>query len=73
MLHGRIRGVCHACKLKSDTYMNACVCMQNRVETGLSHPGYPGQLGQVLSGSTGSDLVYKLSGSNPDCTLDNIH
>ena len=47
MLHGRIRGVYHACKLKCDTYMNACVCMQNRVETGSSG----------LSRSTGSGFV----------------
>ena len=37
-----------------------------RVETGLDHAGYPGQAGHILSRSSGSDLVYKLSVSDPD-------
>ena len=34
--------------------------MRFRVETGLGHPGH------VLSESTGSDLLYKISRSDPD-------
>ena len=41
------------------------VCI--RVGTRLSHLGQPGH---VLSRSTGSDLVYKISGSDPDFALD---
>ena len=33
------------------------------VETGS---GLPGQPGHIFSGSSGSDSVYKLSGSDPD-------
>ena len=33
------------------------------VETGSGHPGQPGH---IFSGSSGSDPVYKLSGSDPD-------
>ena len=48
-------------------------CMhQYRVETGSGYPGYAGQLGHVLSGSSGSDQVYKISGSDPDSTLDHV-
>ena len=39
------------------------------VETGSGHPGHPGHPGQpghIFSGSSGSDPVYKLSGSDPD-------
>ena len=36
------------------------------VETRLGHLSYLGQPGHVLSGSNGSDLVYKTSGSDPD-------
>ena len=43
------------------------VCI--RVETGLGHLGHSGHLGHILSGSSGSDLLYKLSGSDPDSTL----
>ena len=35
-----------------------------RVETQSGHPGHPGQLGHVLSRSSGSNLVYKLSSFN---------
>ena len=38
-----------------------------RVKTGLGHPSH------VLSGSSGSDPVYKISGSDPDSTLDYMH
>ena len=40
--------------------------MDNRVKTGSGHPGHPGQPGHVLPGSTGSDPLYKISGSDPD-------
>ena len=40
--------------------------MHTRVETGSGHPGHPGH---ILSGSSGSDPLYKLSGSDPDSTL----
>ena len=43
------------------------------VETGSGHPGHPGQPGHVLSGSTGSDPLYKISGSDPDSALDHVH
>ena len=33
---------------------------------GSSHPDYPGQPGHILSESAGSDLLYKISGSDPD-------
>ena len=36
------------------------------------HPGYP-QLGHVLSGSSGSDPVYKISRSDLDSALDHVH
>ena len=38
----------------------------HRVETGSGHPGY------VLSRLTGSDLVYKISGCDPDFTLNHV-
>ena len=47
--------------------------LQIRVETGSGHPGHPGQPGHVLSGSSGSDPVYKISGSDPDSLLDHVH
>ena len=34
-----------------------------RVETGSGHPGHPGH---IFSGSSGSDPLYKISGSDPD-------
>ena len=37
--------------------------MYIRVETASGHPGYPGH---ILSRSTGSDPVYKISRSDPD-------
>ena len=45
----------------------------SRVETGSGYLGYPGQPGHVLSGSSMSDLVYKISGFNPDSALDHVH
>ena len=36
------------------------------VETRSGHPGNPGQPGHIFSGSSGSDPVYKLSGSDLD-------
>ena len=44
-----------------------------RVETGSGHPGYRGQQGHILSGSSGSDPVYKISGCDPDFALDHVH
>ena len=38
-----------------------------RVETGSSHPGH------VLSWSSGYDSVYKISGLEPDSSLDYVH
>ena len=40
---------------------------RTRVETGSGHPGH------ILSGSSGSDPLYKLSGSDPDSTLNHVH
>ena len=37
-----------------------------RVETGSGHPGHPGHPGHIFSGSSGSDPLYKISGSDPD-------
>ena len=37
-----------------------------RVETRSGQPGYPGQLGHVLSGSSGYDSIHKISRSDPD-------
>ena len=37
-----------------------------RVETRSGQPGYPGQLGHVLSGSSGYDSIHKISMSDPD-------
>ena len=48
---------------------NPCACVYIRVETGSGHPGHPGH---ILSGSSGSDPVYKLSGSDPDSTLNHV-
>ena len=51
--------------------MCVCVCVVCvRVETGLGHPGQPGH---ILSGSSGSDPVYKISGSDPNSVLDHVH
>ena len=44
-----------------------------RVETGSGHPGYPGQPGHVLSRSSGSDPLYKISGCDPDSVLNHVH
>ena len=41
-----------------------------RVETGLC---YLDHLGHVLSGSSGSYPVYKISESDPDSNLDHMH
>ena len=43
-----------------------------RVETGSGHPGYLDQPSHVLSGSSGSYSVYKISGSDLDSTLDYV-
>ena len=39
------------------------------VETGAGHLGHPGH---VLSGSSGFDPVYKMSGSDLDPALDHV-
>ena len=44
----------------------------NRVETGSGHPGYPGQPGHVLSRSSRSDPVYKISGYDPDYEMNHV-
>ena len=41
-----------------------------RVETRSGHPGQPDH---VLSRSSGSDLVYRISGSELDFALDHMH
>ena len=49
-------------------WMCVCVCtslylcfgVHARVETGSGHPGH------IFSGSSGSDPLYKISGSDPD-------
>ena len=46
------------------THVRGYTC--NRVETGLGHLGHPGH---ILSGSSGSDPLYKISRSDPDPTL----
>ena len=51
---------------------NYVFALHNRVETGFGHPGYPGQLGHVMYRSSGFDLVYKISGYDPDSALDHI-
>ena len=43
-----------------------CTITSIRVETGSGHPDH------ILSGSSGSDPVYKLSGSDPDSTLNHV-
>ena len=43
-----------------------------RVETGSGYPGHLGQPCHVLSGSSGSDPVYKISGSDPDSVLNRV-
>ena len=37
-----------------------------RVETGSGHPGH------IFAGSSGSDLLYKISESDPDSALDHV-
>ena len=50
-------------------YIYTCI----RIETGVGHPGHPGLPGHVMSGSSGSDLVYKISESYLDSALDHVH
>ena len=52
----------------SPNFPTSCM-VANRVETGSGHPGHPGH---ILSGSSGSDPVYKLSGSDLDSTLNHV-
>ena len=47
-------------------YRTVWISKDARVETGSGHPGYPGH---ILSGSSGSNQLYILSGSDPDSTL----
>ena len=44
----------------------------NRVVTRSGHPGYPGQPGHILSGSSMSDPVYKISRYDPDYALNHM-
>ena len=48
-----------------DLVFSVCY-IQISVETGSGHPGHPGHPGHIFSGSSGSDPVYNLSGSDPD-------
>ena len=43
-----------------------------RVEARLGHPSQLGDLESCLSGSSRSDLVYKISASDPDSALDHV-
>ena len=52
-------------------YMYIYICI--RIETGVGHPGHPDLPGHVMSGSSGSDLVYKISECAPDSALDHVH
>ena len=47
-------------------HTNETHIVYTRVETGSGHPGHPGQPGHVFAGSSGSDPLYKISGSDPD-------
>ena len=49
--------------------MHVCMCIWVRVETGSGHPGQPGH---VLSGSSRSDPVYKIFGSDPNSALNHV-
>ena len=44
----------------------------NRVETGSGHPGYSGQPGHVLPGSSRPNPVYKIPGYDPDYPLNYV-
>ena len=57
-------------KASSFQVLNLPMKIPSRVETGSGHPGYPGH---VLSGSSGSDAIYKISKSDPDSALDHVH
>ena len=48
------------------------LALYNRAETRSGHPSYPGQLGHVMSRSSGYDLVYKVSRPEPDSALDHM-
>ena len=41
-------------------------CISTRIKTGLDHPGC------ILSGSSGSNPVYKITGFDPDSALDHV-
>ena len=45
------------------------IYIHTRVETESGHPGHPGH---ILSGSSGSDPLHELSGSDPDPTLNHV-
>ena len=42
------------------------------VATGSGHPDHPGHPGHILPGSTGSDLLYKIPGSDLDFAKDHV-
>ena len=47
--------------------------MYIRVETGSAYPGQPAHPGHILSGLSGSKLVYKISRSDPHSEFDHVH
>ena len=52
--------------------LHSYISIHVRVETGSGHPGQPGH---VFAGSSGSDPLYKISGSDPDwitCDINGI-
>ena len=58
-MHVYIHIICMC--MRMHLHVSVCICI--RFETGLGHPGH------ILSGSSGSDPLYKLSRSVPDSTL----
>ena len=49
--------------METDIILTGFKAAENRVETRSGHPGHPGH---IFSGSSGSDPLYKISGSDPD-------
>jgi len=49
------------------------IAVGSSIATGSGHPGYLGHLGHFFYGSSGSDPLYKISGSDPDFALDHVH
>ena len=61
---------CGVIAVHNTIYIHDNCMLYTRVEIGSGHPG---QLGHILSGSSGSDPLYKISGSEPDSTLYHVH